>query len=241
MAGLAAPESMAPPGAHTTASAVLGTLRERIVRGEWRPGRRLSENDIARELGVSRTPIREAFIRLKGEGLVVVRPQNGTFVAAINLAEVEDSQFLRETVECRTIALAAERCTADDLGRLLACIDVQRRAIGAGDEAGFIAADDAMHRYLIGLSGRGSLWRTVYGAKLQLDRVRHLSLQDRAWTEGNIREHEAIVDRVAACDPTGAEAAMRRHLRKVFATIERISKTHGDYFEQVRRPAPPDA
>lgn len=217
--------------APSTATDVFQHLRDKIVRGEWVPGRRLSENEVARSLGVSRTPVREAFIRLRQESLIRVYPQSGTVVSPIDLAEVADSQFLRETLECRTAALAAEACTAEQAHALRELIERQRRCCIEGREADFVAADDEMHQLLVVISGRKAVWRAVRDAKGQLDRVRHLSLQSVPWVERNVHEHEAIIDCVARRDPKGAEAAMRRHLRNVFQSIERIAQEHGDFFE----------
>lgn len=214
----------------STSSEVFEHLRARIIRGEWLPGRRVSENEVARELGMSRTPVREAFIRLRQEGLLQVFPQSGTVVSPISLDEVQDCQFLRETLECRTVALAAERCTVADAADLKRLLDQQLDYCSAGREAEFVQADDEMHRRLVAISGRTAIWRVVRDAKAQLDRVRHLSLQNPTWIERNVDEHRAIVACVAAHDPAGAEAAMRKHLRNVFQSIERISAEHGEFF-----------
>jgi GntR family transcriptional regulator, rspAB operon transcriptional repressor len=215
----------------STASEVFQHLREKIVRGEWVPGQKLSENEVAKALGLSRTPIREAFIRLRQEALIRVYPQSGTVVSPIDLRDVEDSQFLRETLECRTVALAAERCTPEHARELRILIERQWSCCVAGREAEFVAADDEMHRYLVTISGRQAIWRVVRDAKAQLDRVRHMSLQDAAWIKRNVAEHEAIVERVISRDSDGATAAMREHLRNVFQSIERIAREHRDFFD----------
>ncbi|MEP7276539.1 MAG: GntR family transcriptional regulator, partial [Betaproteobacteria bacterium] len=93
-------------------------LRDEILSGRMRPGQALSENELAQRLGLSRTPIREAIIRLESEGLLTVRPQVGTTVAPIDVEAVADVQFLREAIECRTVALAAKRATAADAREL---------------------------------------------------------------------------------------------------------------------------
>jgi len=107
------------------AGAAYAWLRQAILAGALPPGSPLSENEVASRLGVSRTPVREAIIRLEGEGLLVVRPQVGTTVAAIDLDAVADGQFLREAVECRAVALAAGRIDA-----FFATIHAPAREIG---------------------------------------------------------------------------------------------------------------
>src|SRR5689334_14891947 len=88
-------------------------LRELIVTAVLRPGEPLSEARVAEQFGVSRTPVREAFKRLAEEGFLRIYPQLGTFVSPIQLDAVADSQFIRETLECRAVVLAAEHMTPD--------------------------------------------------------------------------------------------------------------------------------
>jgi DNA-binding GntR family transcriptional regulator len=200
-------------------------LRQRILSGELLPGHSISEVSYAEQLGVSRTPVREVFRRLADEGLLEIRPQIGTFVAPIPLTAVYDSQFVRETLECRTIRLAVERATpADDL-TLRQHLERQRPAVPGGDYLAFFPADDAMHAELIRMAGREAIWTLIQNAKSQLDRVRYLSFESRDWLGRIFEEHEQIIARVIGRDADGAETMMRSHLRTVFAAIERLMAT----------------
>jgi DNA-binding GntR family transcriptional regulator len=223
-----------PTELHERRRGVSGTafawLREEILSGRMRPGQALSENEIAQRLGVSRTPVREAIIRLESEGLLAVRPQVGTTVAPIDVDAVADVQFLREAIECRTIALAAQRVTAADAKDLRAQLKAQARVAARGDHAAFVPLDDRLHQKLLAIAGRPRVWRAVEDAKAQLDRVRFLSLEDPAWLAAIHRQHEEIVDRVIAGDANGAVAAMEQHLRAVFASIATIAATSPEYF-----------
>jgi DNA-binding GntR family transcriptional regulator len=190
----------------------------------------LSENEIAHRLGVSRTPVREAIIRLENEGLLLVRPQVGTTVAPIDVQNVADVQFLREAVECKTVALATQRVTPADARELRRQLKEQARVASRGDHAAFVPLDDLMHKKLVSMAGRPHVWRAVEDAKAQLDRVRFLSLEEPAWLATIHRQHEDIVDRVLAGDSEGAVAAMSQHLRAVFDSIETIARTSPEYF-----------
>jgi DNA-binding GntR family transcriptional regulator len=205
-------------------------LRQEILSGRMRPGQALSENEIAQRLGVSRTPVREAIIRLESEGLLAVRPQVGTTVAPIDVDAVADVQFLREAIECRTIALAAQRVTTADAKDLRAQLKAQARVAARGDHAAFVPLDDRLHQKLLAMAGRPRVWRAVEDAKTQLDRVRFLSLEDPAWLATIHRQHEEIVDRVVAGDVDGSVAAMEHHLRAVFASIATIAASSPEYF-----------
>src|ERR1700756_2022879 len=121
-------------------------LHADIITGKMRPGENLSEARVAEQYGISRTPVREVFRRLADEGFLRVVPQVATYVAPINLAAVTDSQFIRETLECRAVALSAEKTSERDIRALRHEIRTQEQAIAAGNRTRFFASDEAMHR-----------------------------------------------------------------------------------------------
>ncbi|MDJ0391187.1 GntR family transcriptional regulator [Roseomonas sp. E05] len=212
-----------------------GMLRRQILTGVLRPGESIPEATLAERAGVSRTPVREVLRRLADEGFVTIIPQVGTYVAPIRLAAVYDSQFIRETLECRTIRLAAENLTEADAAVLRTNLAAQQASLEAGESDAFFDQDDALHACLVRIAGRPAIWEVIQGVKSQLDRVRYLSLQSGDWPPVLVEEHATLVGHVLAGDAEGAEAAMRAHLRTVFATIERISRVNADFFE---KPAP---
>jgi DNA-binding GntR family transcriptional regulator len=210
-------------------------LHAGIITGRLRPGDNLSEARVAEQYGISRTPVREAFRRLTEEGFLSVVPQVGTYVAPINLAAVTDSQFIRETLERRAVCLTAERATAPEIHALRQELLTQEQAIAAGDRARFFASDEAMHRIVMTIAGHPAVWDLIGSAKAQLDRVRHLSLEQDDWLEMIFYQHRIIVDRAAAHDVVGADAAMTQHLRTVFDAINRIAAEHPDFFDAPRQ------
>jgi GntR family transcriptional regulator, rspAB operon transcriptional repressor len=220
----------APPRERSLVPRLYRDLRERIVSVDLVPGEAVSEGRTAQSYGVSRTPVREAFKRLAEDGFLDVLPQVGTFVARIDLAVVRDNQFVRETLECRLVELAAERI--DDRGRamLRSNIALQRKALADGDRAAFFAADEAMHEAMAVIAGHAGVWQIIDSAKAQLDRIRHLSLASVDRSRLRVTEHRTVVERVIAGDGTGAAEAMRRHLRSIFDAIETIAARHSHYF-----------
>ena len=165
-------------------------LHGQIVRGELRPGQGLSETKVADSYGLSRTPVREVFWRLGEDGFLRVVPQVGTFVAPINIPAVYDSQFVRETLECRAIADAAQAAMpAGSVGILHTLLDDQDAALRQSDFPRFFALDEAMHRTLMMIAGRPFVWQVITGAKAQLDRVRFLSLEDEEWPGMIMQQH----------------------------------------------------
>lgn len=228
MARLANLAKMAP---RITVDQVFDDLHGRIVRGELRPGDALSETRVAESVGLSRTPVREVFWRLAEAGFVRVVPQVGTFVAPINVLAVRDSQFVRETLECRAIGEAAERAGLAEVAALRDGLALQDRVMAARDFAAFFALDEAMHRSLMEIAGHPFAWQVIAGAKAQLDRVRFLSLGEREWPDMIMVQHHELVAALAAHDAVAARQVMTAHLRTAFAAIDRIAATHPEFFE----------
>jgi DNA-binding GntR family transcriptional regulator len=208
------------------------TLRDAIVRAELEPGRQLSENELAAWLGVSRTPVREALVRLRDQRLVRIVPQLGTFVSRISLSAVADAQFIREALECAAVRVAVERVTEDDLTTLQENLRAQERARDKDDYEAFYLLDDELHHALCDLSGRTEVWPMSQRAKAHLNRVRRLSLPMPSYLPQMLDEHRAVVDAVAARDADAAEQALRHHLGMVLRELPRIRADHPDFFEE---------
>ncbi len=211
---------------------VYDALRDAIVTLELVPGRRLSEAELAGALGVSRTPVREALVKLRDDRLVEIVPQLGTFVARISDAAVADAQFVREALEGAAIRLAAERAGPADVAGLGRILDRQAEVRDAGDTDGFYALDDELHAALCALSGHEVAWALAGRANSHLNRVRRLSLPQPRYLEEMVAEHHAVVRAVAAGDPDAAEAALRHHLRMVLSVLDDLREQHPDYFER---------
>src|SRR5215217_3609516 len=216
----------------STGDQVYATLRVAIVNAELEPGRRLSENELADLLGVSRTPVREALARLRDERLVAIVPQLGTFVTLISFAAVEDAAFVREALECAAIRRATEHITDAGLAELQANLAAQDRAEDQGDAEAFDALDEALHRLLAQLSGHEIAWYLARRANGHLDRIRGLSLPEPGYLGEMVAEHRGLVAAIAAADADRAETAMRHHLRMVLSSVPHIQAAHPEYFEE---------
>jgi DNA-binding GntR family transcriptional regulator len=220
---------------HSTTSArvqAYAALREAIVRAELEPGRQLSENELAARLGVSRTPIREALVRLRDERLVEIVPQLGTFVTQISTSAVADAQFIREALECAAVRRAAELATEDDIAALEDNLRAQERARDTDDFDAFYVLDDAFHQALCDLSNHRAVWPVSQRARGHLNRIRRLSLPLPSYLELMIDQHRRVLNAVADHDCDGAEALLRDHLRNVLQEVPRIRAAHPEFFEE---------
>ncbi|HXD59583.1 MAG TPA: GntR family transcriptional regulator [Thermoleophilaceae bacterium] len=211
---------------------VYATLRDAIIRAELPPGRKLSENELATWLGVSRTPIREALVRLRDERLVAIVPQLGTFVSYISPQAVSDASFIREALECAAIRQTAVLATEDDIASLEENLRAQERAGERGDFDTFYVLDEDFHRVLCDLSGHATVWAVSQRAKGHLNRIRRLSIPMPTYIGEMIAEHRDVVAAVAEHDPDLAEERLRHHLRMVLREIPQIRSENPDYFEE---------
>jgi DNA-binding GntR family transcriptional regulator len=224
-------ETLDRTSAGTTSDQVYLALREAIVSAELRPGLKLSENELAGELGVSRTPVREALARLRDERLVAIVPQLGTFVTLISPAAVADAAFVREALECAAVERAVSRLTAEAIEELQWNLNAQEQARASGNERTFDRLDEDLHRRLCDYSGHSIAWVLSRRANGHLDRIRRLSLPEPSYLSEMVAEHRDIVAALAAGDGREAESALRHHLRRVPSNLPRLQERHPDYFE----------
>jgi len=205
-------------------------LRARIVSLELRPGTALSENELAAELDVSRTPVRESLILLADERLAEIYPRLGTFVARIRPEAVREAQFVREAIELAGLRQSAHRAGEADIADLRALLAAQREVVGERGASRFFELDEAFHQRMLEISGHMTAWKVVNTAKAHLDRVRRLSLPMPDIVRAMVDQHEQIVDRLAAGDGDGAEVELRTHLRVVLHDFDEIRRLNPCYF-----------
>jgi DNA-binding GntR family transcriptional regulator len=202
---------------------VYGVLRERILAGELEGGTRLHQENISEELGVSRTPVREALTRLAAEGLVELLPNRGARVAAVTLADMQAAYQARLGLEPFAARLAAERHPRQGVKTLHAAIAEQRRAKSARATYKAIRrfhlaiAEAAGNPHLVRFSE--SLWGGRIGLHVYL---RQLSPDLLA---GDVVEHEQIAGAIAAGDGALAERLTREH---IVASLERLLEAGAD-------------
>lgn len=204
-------------------------LYKQVVEIDLPPGAKLSEVEVARQLGVSRQPVRDAFYRLSQQGFLLIRPQRATLVTHISVAAVEQAHFIRSALEVATVAEAAETVTAGDYARLQEVLVGQEEAINAGDKVGFHALDDEFHRLICEFSGHGYAWSLIRDHKAHMDRVRYLSLSFGA--QSALEEHADIMTAIKAHDRDAAVSAMRVHLAQIAKILDRIHLSHPAFFE----------
>lgn len=215
---------------------LVAMLRQSIAEMRLRPGEALSEKDIAGRFGVSRQPVREAFIKLSEAGLVEIRPSRGTYVMKISVREVANARFVREAIESDIARNAARLATPAHLASLRGLIAEQQQAAMTGNFRRFNDSDEAFHRAIAGIVQNDYAWRIVEAARFQTDRVRLLALPGASPLPLLIRQHENVVDKLEARDADGAAEAMRRHLREILLALSKIAEDHPEFFIDTELP-----
>lgn len=154
-------------------------IRRNIMNLYLKPGAVLNEAELSDQLGMSRTPIREALILLKNEGLVDIMPQRGSRVSHISLSLVREGYFMRRILETAIIREIAGALSSEQTAALKANLELQRQELARyvdklSDD--FFDLDDDMHRMLYEFSNRNHIWSALHGVNSHYDRVRYLSL-----------------------------------------------------------------
>jgi DNA-binding GntR family transcriptional regulator len=203
-------------------------LHRRVLTLELPPGARLSEVEVARAMGVSRQPVRDAFYRLAKLGFLQIRPQRATTVALISPAAVMRARFIRTALEAETVKVAAQRLTAEDHAALAEILAAQETAVAACDRAAFHSLDDRFHLEIGARAGLAFTWDLIAENKGHMDRVRMLSLSFASRTAWE--DHVRILAALRARNISAAEQEMRAHLDRIRHQIDRILAENHDWF-----------
>ena len=190
-------------------------LREAILDRSLPPGTRLSVPAVARRLGVSRSPAREAIARIAGDGLATLVPRKGAVVASITPADLLEIYELREVLEGLAARLAAERASADALAELDDLVARHRAAIEAGDVAGHMELDQAFHRAIRVAAGNGRLLEPLDRLQAQVRIAMGTTRHSPGGMPQAHAEHEGILAALRARDAERAEAAARAHIGRL--------------------------
>ena len=204
---------------------IYNLIKESILTGTLESGSRLVELSLASELGVSRTPIREALKRLSVEGLVTVDPVRGMIVRRIDPHEVEDFYITREVLDGLAGRLAAERVSSDQLIRLRTMLEAMEAAHQRGDRVGMVQANMRFHDSVF--RAGANRWLLSLGRSM-IDFVRLMSAAaytDPVRDQEVVEEHRRIQDALEAKDPEAAEKASREHMVQARLHFVRASAT----------------
>ena len=210
----------------------LRMLKENSVRLELEPGSSISDREVAAQLSLSRTPVREALLELAKSRVVDIYPQRGSVVSLIDYDLVEEAYFVRKVLETAVVELACEKA-ADSLPEDLEDnVKLQRFYQQERNTEKLMELDDEFHRLIFKAAGKMQAYEMMKGMMVHFDRVRNMALgtiKDRSLVE----DHEKILKAVRSHDKESARALMEKHLSRYQVDEEEVRRRYPGYFKPV--------
>ncbi len=214
----------------TASDYALRVIRNNIVSLNLVPGSLVSENELAKELGISRTPVREALIELSKIKLVEIYPQKGSCISLINHQLVEEARFVRLLLESAIVEEACELASAKDILLLEENIRLQEMYQGENYEDKQLKLDNEFHELLFTICNKQFTYNLLTGMMTHFDRVRRLSLSVVRDSK-ILADHKNLVDSIKRKDSQAAREIITKHLSRYQLDEEELRKNYGDYFK----------
>ena len=191
---------------------VFNTLRDAILKGDLAPGERLKEMHLANQLGVSRTPIREAIRMLEQEGLAVTIPRRGAQVAHMSQKDLEDVLEVRDALDELAVKNACHCMTKDDFVELDEAMEKFKDAVSLGDVRTIVETDEAFHNVIYHAANNSKLESIVMNLEEQMYRFRYEYIKENADYLNLVLEHEALIAGLKKKDEEYVTDVMHKHL-----------------------------
>ncbi|MGM0126102.1 hypothetical protein IGI37_003503 [Enterococcus sp. AZ194] len=209
------------------------SIKNSILSAELAPGSRVSEKELEERLEMGRTPIREAIIRLRREELIRVIPQSGTYVAKINLQQIEEARFVRETLEKNIFVVACDLATEENYHELEKLLVLQKTYATLKDEATFFQLDEDFHHLVYQIANKNHVWNWLQSINLQLNRFRFLRLEvaGLSW-DVILNDHEQILQTLKERDKEKIVALIGTHIDVIDNDLKVVKQAYPDYFEE---------
>lgn len=208
----------------------LRVIRENIIGLELAPGSLISENELAGEMGLSRTPVREALIELSKVKIVEISPQKKSAVVPIDCDLVEEAQFMRNVLEGAVVALACSTAGEGDLRTLTENVQLQNFYLENGYHDQLLALDDEFHRALFEITGKMQVYTMIQNFCIHLYRVRRISVDTRRDLK-IVSDHTAILEAIRNRQPETARQVMEEHLGRYRVDTAAVRERFPEYFQ----------
>ena len=207
----------------------LRVIRDNIVNLELAPGSMISEQDIANELNLSRTPVHEAMQELSSTKIIEILPQRGSHVSLIDMALVDEAVFVRATIESAITQMACKQASEDDVQKLEENVTLQQFYYEKNNLDKIMELDNAFHEMMYKITNKMQCFYMVKLMSIHNDRIRELHLHSFN-PERIIREHHEILDAIKRKDSTAAKEAIDKHLTRHYTQEDEIKKKYPQYF-----------
>ena len=207
---------------YSLGSRVFHMIRENILSGKYERDEELKEKSIGEELGVSRTPVREALRQLKLEGLVTIIPNKGAYVVGISQKDIKDIYEIRSRLEGLCAKWAAVNVTEEQLNELEENIFLSEFHAGKQNWEQMVELDNRFHEILYLASGSKELKHILTDYHQYVQRVRKVTLAEAKRVQESTEEHKVIVEALKQHDPEKAEEAATIHIRNTVSNMDKI-------------------
>ncbi|WEG15023.1 GntR family transcriptional regulator [Pullulanibacillus sp. KACC 23026] len=216
-------------GKGLTRDFIYQTIKEQILSLTLKPGTKLSEKEVAAALEVSRTPVRESFLKLAQEELLEIYPQSGTIVSLIDLDHVEEDRFIRESIERSVIQLACYEFK-EEL-KLETNLVMQELCLEKQEFSRLFELDEQFHKLLFEGSQKQRTWEFLHQSNSHLNRLRRLRVNSSMDWSVIVSQHKEIFQYIKEKEPQKAEEAMANHLRLALVEKEVLKERYPDFFK----------
>ncbi len=208
----------------------LRNIKENIINLELAPGSQISENELAAEMGLSRTPVREALIELSRVKIIEIHPQKKSTVPLIDYELVEESRFMRNLLECAVVELDCEMAQPVDLERLSANVRLQNFYLDNYYTNELMTLDNQFHGILFEIAKKTQIFTLMQNIAIHFDRVRSMALSTVKNTK-IVQDHEDILQAIGRKDPKAARELMEIHLSRYKIDAADIRAAYPQYFK----------
>ncbi len=199
---------------------VYDELKMQILTGQIEPGTRMMEVEMAKEMGVSRTPVREAIRKLEKEGLVTIEPRRGAYASEVSVRDMIEILEVREEIEGLATELAAKRMDDDTKARLYRTADKYGEAVKDNDTGEMIKLDTEFHHIIVEGSSNKILMNVVEQLQELVLRFRYIYYDDFRRAEKMPREHKAIIEGIKSGNAKSARKAAEDHVEQLKSVVE---------------------
>lgn len=191
----------------------LRTIKENIISLELAPGSQISESELAAEMGLSRTPVREALIELSRVKIIDIQPQKKSTIPLIDYEMVDESRFMRNLLECAVVELDCEMAAPRDLDRLRENIRLQNLYLDDFYSTQLLTLDNEFHGLLFSIAKKSQIYALMQNISIHFDRVRGMALSSVKNLK-IVQDHIDLVDAIERRDPAAARDLMEKHLNR---------------------------
>lgn len=224
------------PEKKTAADNIYSELGSSIIEMRIQPGVIVTINDLAEEMNVSRSPVRDALIRLEQQGLITTLPQKGIMISRINLEKAQKEQYIRYSVEINILKEFLEGYTRRNMTDLKSLIEQQESAIGKQDVRDFLALDDEFHQYFFAVCEKQYCADLIWGAAGNYQRLRQLICVDETHQRHVVEDHKEMLEAIKKRDKEMLIHIASRHLLDIDDNALKLGEQYPELFEAIPKP-----